>query len=64
MRNIDYEERAAECSRQAEYAPNENARGLWKRMAEFWRERAGRPAANRTFQDLKNVGSPPTAPRK
>jgi hypothetical protein len=37
MRIIDYQQRIAECSRQAETAPNPQARIQWKRMEQFWR---------------------------
>ena len=43
MRATDYQQRMLECARQAETAPNLQARVLWKWMEQFWRERADRP---------------------
>jgi hypothetical protein len=42
MRASDYQQRMLECARQAETAPNLQARVLWKWMEQFWRERADR----------------------
>ena len=42
MRTINYQERIQECSRQSKTAPSIDARVQWKRMEEFWRERANK----------------------
>jgi len=37
---FDYRERISECQQWAEKAANDQAKGLWKEMERFWRERA------------------------
>jgi hypothetical protein len=37
---FDYQERIRECAQWADKAANEQARGLWKEMERFWRDRA------------------------
>ncbi|MBX9775227.1 MAG: hypothetical protein K2Y71_12535 [Xanthobacteraceae bacterium] len=40
MRQVDYQQRVLACARQAETAPNLQARIIWKRMEAFWRKLA------------------------
>lgn len=37
---FDYQERIATCAQWAETAANDQAKGLWKDMEQFWRQRA------------------------
>jgi hypothetical protein len=48
MRSVDYQQRMVECSKRAATAPNLQARLVWKRMEEFWRQRAVRPGPPKT----------------
>jgi hypothetical protein len=60
MRTIDFPERIFECSRQAETAPNLQARLVWKLMEQFWRMRAARPSQpTKTFEALRFVPNSP-----
>ena len=36
---FDYQERISECAQWAETAANDQAKGLWKEMEQFWRQR-------------------------
>ena len=63
MDTIDFQQRIIECSKQAGSAPNEEARKIWRRMEEFWRQRAFQPPPKRrTFEELRSIGSPPMTP--
>jgi hypothetical protein len=52
---FDYRERISECQAWAEKAANDQAKGLWKEMERFWRQRA-------IVTYLRSEGSP--APRE
>ena len=51
MRTIDYQQHIAECARQAELAPNPQARIQWRRMEDFWRMRC---AARKPFEGFSH----------
>jgi len=62
MLGFDFQKHILECSKKAESAPNEEARRIWKRMEEFWRQKSLGPSGpKRTFAELQSIGSPPTA---
>jgi hypothetical protein len=63
MRTIDYQQRIKECRRQSETAPNVQARVIWKRMEEFWRQRSISPKPTKTFEALSFISqAPPPTP--
>ena len=54
MQTLNLMARIYECEKQARIAPNPEARILWKRMEEFWRERITRPEPTMTFEHLRH----------
>jgi hypothetical protein len=59
MRQVDYQQRVLECAKQAETAPNLQARIIWKRMEAFWRQLAMYPKAERPKEPVSFISSAP-----
>ena len=59
MGQVDYQQRVLECARQAETAPNMQARIIWKRMEQFWRNLAMYPKAEKPRQPVSFISSAP-----
>jgi hypothetical protein len=59
MRQVDYQQRALECARQAESAPNLQARIIWKRMEQFWRRRVIDPKPDQRREPLSFISLAP-----
>jgi hypothetical protein len=59
MGQLDYRQRVLECARQAETAPNLQARIIWKRMEEFWRKLAKRPKQDQRPEPVSFIPSAP-----
>jgi hypothetical protein len=59
MRQLDYQQRVVECARQAETAPNLQARIIWKRMEAFWRKRAMNPKRDERTEPVSFISSAP-----
>jgi hypothetical protein len=64
MRRVNITERIDECARQAETAPNLQARVAWKQMEDFWRARARSPAPTKTFAYLDEIKNAKTENRQ
>ena len=61
MRNIEYQQRMKECFRKAQEAQTEKTRKVWQQMADLWQQKAIKPPLRqRSFQELKQIGSRPT----
>jgi len=60
MRTVDLTQRILECAKQAETAPNPQARVIWKQMENFWRERLNIPKPTMTFAHLSRTAPAPT----
>jgi len=63
MRTIDYQERIVECRRQSETAPNAQARIIWKRMEEFWRQRSSVTRPSQQPDATRVLSKVPSLPR-
>jgi hypothetical protein len=59
MRQLDYQQRVLECAKQAETAPNLQARIIWKRMEAFWRKLAMGPKADQRREPVSFISSAP-----
>ena len=59
MRQLDYQQRVLECAKQAETAPNLQARIIWKRMEAFWRKLAMDPKRDRRTEPVSFISSAP-----
>jgi hypothetical protein len=59
MRRLDYQQRVLECAKQAETAPNLQARIIWKRMEAFWRKLATYPKADQPREPVSFISSAP-----
>ena len=59
MRQLDYQQRVLECAKQAETAPNLQARIIWKRMEQFWRKLAMSPKQDQRTEPVSFVSSAP-----
>jgi hypothetical protein len=59
MSRFDYQQRVLECARQAETAPNLQARIVWKRMEAFWRKRAVDPKLDQHKKPVSFISSAP-----
>jgi hypothetical protein len=64
VRTINYQQRILECARNSETAPNLEARIVWKRMEEFWRQRVTAPKTPvHTFKELSFIEHAPPQSR-
>jgi hypothetical protein len=59
MRQVDYQQRVLECAKQADTAPNLQARIIWKRMEAFWRKRAISPKLDQPTAPVSFISSAP-----
>jgi hypothetical protein len=59
MGQVDYQQRVRECAKQAESAPNLQARIIWKRMEAFWRNMALRPRVEQPKRPVSFISSAP-----
>lgn len=59
MHQVDYQQRVLECAKQAETAPNLQARIIWKRMEAFWRKLAAYPKADQPREPVSFISSAP-----
>ena len=59
MGQLDYQQRVLECAKQAETAPNLQARIIWKRMEQFWRKLAMNPKQDQRTEPVSFVSSAP-----
>jgi hypothetical protein len=59
MRQVDYQQRVLECAKQAESAPNLQARIIWKRMEAFWRKLAVSPKRDEHTEPVSFISSAP-----